>query len=168
MKPAWQATEIRRLVVYAAVGTLNTALCYAVFAALVHLCAWHHDLALAADYAFGIVAGYVLHRISTFADRKQLRQAFGKYTVTLLATFAANFVLLDLLVRGGALGPLVGQAVAMTVVTLASYRAQVLWVFRSHVEAAAAVPSTPPPPAMTPDDAPPPEAAQAQSVRRAA
>jgi putative flippase GtrA len=127
-----RASEWGRLAVFGLVGTLNTALCYAAFVLLVHVCGWHHDVALAADYTFGIALGYVLHRFSTFADRRHLRQAFGKYALTLVATFAANLALLDAIVRAGLLGPLFGQAVAMTAVTLASYLAQKHWVFRSH------------------------------------
>ncbi len=132
MIPARPGIELRRLIVYAMVGTLNTAICYALFAALVQLCAWHYQLALAADYAFGILLGYALHRVSTFADRNQLRQAFGKYVVTLAATFLANFLLLDLIVRSRLLEPIAAQGVAMIAVTLASYLPQKHWVFRSH------------------------------------
>jgi putative flippase GtrA len=134
-----RGVEIRRLAVYGVVGTLNTALCYALFALLAHGCAWHYRYALAADYAFGLVLGYVLHRVSTFADRKHLRQAFGKYTITLAATFVLNFLLLDAIVQSRLLGPVAAQAVAMIAVTMASYLAQKQWVFRSYVRATAPV-----------------------------
>jgi len=128
-------TELHRLTLFSVVGAVNTAVCYALFALLVHVCAWNYHLALGADYGFGIVLGYLLHRVSTFADRKHVRQAFGKYTVTLLVTFLANLALLDALVRGQWLGPLAGQAVATMAVTLLSYLAQKHWVFRSHAQA---------------------------------
>ncbi|MEX2113056.1 MAG: GtrA family protein [Pirellulales bacterium] len=130
-----RAIELRRFVVYGAVGAVNTAICYLFFAALVHWCQWHHHLALAADYAFGVGLGYAMHRASTFADRRHLRGALGKYTITLALTFVANFVLLDALVRWTPLGPLVAQAIAMTAATLVSYSVQTRWVFRSHGEA---------------------------------
>ncbi len=133
MRSASRGTEIRRLVIFTVVGTINTVACYALFALLVHTCAWHYHPALAADYGFGIVLGYVLHRGSTFADRTHLRRAFSKYTVTLVATFAANFVLLDAIVRSAMLEPLAAQAVAMLAVTLGSYLVQKHWVFRSGV-----------------------------------
>jgi putative flippase GtrA len=135
MTSASRGTEIRRLVVFGAVGTVNTALCYALFVVLVHTCAWHYNLALAFDYAFGIVLGYALHRSSTFADQKHLHQAFSKYTITLVATFLANLAMLDVIVRWRLLEPLPGQAVAMLTVTLGSYLVQKHWVFRSRVEA---------------------------------
>lgn len=127
-----QKLELRRLMLFTVMGTLNTVVCYALFAALVHWAGWHYNLALVADYAFGIGLGYVLHRGSTFADRKHLSQAFGKYTVTLVATFLLNLALLDAIVALDLLEPLTAQAVAMTAVTLASYLLQKHWVFRAH------------------------------------
>src|ERR1700675_3135394 len=105
-----QKIELRRLALFTVVGTLNTAVCYALFAMLVHWAQWHYNLALVADYAFGIVLGFVLHRVSTFADRMHGRQEFGKYTVTLIATFLLNVALLDLIVERRWLEPLAAQA----------------------------------------------------------
>ncbi len=133
MKLVLSAREVRRFAVFGIVGTLNTVICYALFALLVEVCAWHYHLALTVDYAFGIVVGFLLHRTSTFADRRHLRQAFSKYTLTLVATFLANLALLDALVRGRLAEPLLAQAVAMTIVALASYGVQTRWVFRHHV-----------------------------------
>jgi putative flippase GtrA len=117
---------------FAAVGTANTGICYALYALLVAALEWPYNLALLADYAFGIAVGYVLHRLSTFADRRSLRRAFGKYTLTMIATFVANLVVLDWLVQSAWMEPLSAQAVAMCSVMLASYFAQSNWVFRSH------------------------------------
>jgi len=131
--------ELRRLLLFVLVGTLNTAVCYALYALLVEYCAWHYDLALAADYGFGTLLGYVLHRASTFADRLHVQRAFGKYMITLVATFLANFAVLDGLVRWEVLGPLTAQAVAMAAVTLGSYWAQHRWVFHSMDVSAAEI-----------------------------
>lgn len=132
MSTAKTRSEMRRLAVFMTVGGVNTAICYALFAALVHYADWHYQAALAVDYGFGIALGYALHRGSTFADRGQLRRAFGKYTLTNLLTFGANFALLDGLVRLAIFEPLMAQAIAMAAVTAASYGAQKHWVFRSH------------------------------------
>jgi putative flippase GtrA len=126
--------ELRRLVLFGVIGTLNTAICYALYAALVELADWNYKLALVADYVFGIVLGYVLHRVSTFADRKNLKQAFGKYTLSLVAAFLLNYVALEWLVEKQVLGALAAQAVAMTLATVASYLVQKHWVFRSHAQ----------------------------------
>jgi putative flippase GtrA len=122
------------MVVYSIVGAANTALCYAAYSLLVEL-GWHYNAALVADYVFGAVLGFALHRGATFADRRHIRQAFGKYAVTLIVTFAINLVLLDLLVVRQILSPLAAQAVAMLVATAATYRMQTQWVFRSHESA---------------------------------
>lgn len=161
MTPNSHATELRRFVVYGAVGALNTAICYLLFAALVDWCGWHHHLALAADYAFGIVLGYALHRSATFSDRRQLKRAFQKYALTLVLTFVANFALLDAIIRAELLGTLAGQAVAMTVATLVSYGVQQQWVFRSHGEAPTTL-------QIHPDDTGASERRAVETTRRAA
>jgi putative flippase GtrA len=161
MTPNSPVTELRRFVVYGVVGALNTAICYLLFAALVDWCGWHHHLALAVDYAFGIVLGFALHRSATFADRRQLKRAFQKYAITLVLTFAANFALLDAIIRAELLGILAGQAVAMTIATLASYGVQQQWVFRSHVETPAKL-------RIHPDDTSASERRTVETGRRAA
>ena len=87
------------LLLYGVVGTANTLVCYALYVALLKLLHWDYNLALVADYGFGIVLGYALHRFSTFADRTHIRGAFGKYTVTLISSFFVNLALLDAMVR---------------------------------------------------------------------
>jgi putative flippase GtrA len=161
MTPNSPVSELRRFIVYGVVGALNTAICYLLFAALVDWCGWHHHLALAVDYAFGIVLGYALHRSATFADRRRLKHAFQKYAFTLLLTFAANFAILDAIIRAELLGILTGQAAAMVIATLVSYGVQQQWVFRSHGEAPARL-------RIHPDDASASERRSVETGRRAA
>lgn len=123
--------ELRRMLVFSAVGALNVAATYVAYAALVAW-GWHYNLAHVASYVLGGGLGYALHRASTFADRPHIRQGLGKYAVTLGVTFAVNFVLLDALVAGQLFAPLAAQAVAMGVATLVGYLMQTHWVFRSH------------------------------------
>lgn len=125
--------EWRRLAVFAVVGTVNTAVCYAVYAVLVDLANWHYTPALVADYVFGALTGFVMHRATTFNDRRHVRQPFRKYSAMLAVTFAINWILLDALVRSNLMGPLWAQADATVVVTLVGYLMQTRWVFRSHV-----------------------------------
>jgi len=132
-----QKLEIRRLIVFGAVGAVNTAVCYTLYASLVRWAGWHYNLALVADYAFGAVLGFTLHRLATFADRTHLRQAFGKYALTLTACFALNFAVLDWNVQKLLLDPLPAQAIAIAIVTLFSYLMQKHWVFRCHRQAPA-------------------------------
>lgn len=123
--------DMRRLAVFAAAGTVNSALCYAGFLVMLGL-RWHYNLALVGAYVLGAVLGYALHRTTTFADRRELRSAFGKYAVTLVIMFLLNFALLDGLVATRAFSPAVGQFIAMIAATLAVYRLQTEWVFRCH------------------------------------
>jgi putative flippase GtrA len=124
--------EIRRLFVFGVMGTLNTAACYAFFALLVRFFDWDYNLALVVDYGFGALLGYSLHRAGTFADRKHVRQAFGKYAVTLVLAFLLNLAVLNATVQVFQLNPLPAQAIAILFITVFSYVMQRFWVFRSH------------------------------------
>ncbi len=136
--------EWRRLVVFTAVGTVNTVVCYALYAGLVHSFDWHYNAALVADYGFGTVLGYAMHRLMTFADRKHVSGAFGKFTLTLVLTFLLNMVLLDGAVRLQWFDPLTAQALATLVVTLVSYVLQKHWVFNAPLPARAEAVDAPP------------------------
>ena len=129
---SWETQlEIRRLIVFGIVGTLNTGTCYACFAALVVLLDWHYNAALVVDYLVGTLLGYALHRLTTFGDRKRLQQPLRKYTATVGMAFLLNFAMLDGIMAADLLDPLAAQAVAMTLATLASYLLQKHWVFRA-------------------------------------
>ena len=127
-----QRIELKRLIVFGTVGSCNTLVCYALYAALVRALGWHHNTALVADYAFGAVLGFTTHRLSTFADRKHVKHPFRKYLTTLAVSFLLNLALLNCIVATRLLNPLAGQAVAIGLVTLVSYMLQKHWVFRSH------------------------------------
>jgi len=124
--------EFHRLLVFGFVGALNTAVCYALYAALIQVLGWNHNLALVADYAFGAVLGFVAHRIATFSDRAHVKRAFSKYLTALMVLFALNLAVLDGIVESGLLEPMGAQLVAMLLVTAVSYVLQRQWVFRSH------------------------------------
>ncbi|HTM56435.1 MAG TPA: GtrA family protein [Pirellulales bacterium] len=125
-------SELRRLITFGLVGTCNTAICYALYAALVHWLQWHHNFALVADYCFGAMLGFLTHRGSTFADRTHLKLAFGKYLTALGISFSLNMALLNAIMWTGLLGALAAQAGALVFVTIVSYLMQRNWVFRSH------------------------------------
>ena len=127
-----QRIELKRLIVFGTVGSFNTMVCYALYAALVHTLSWHHNAALVADYAFGAGLGFTTHRLSTFSDRKHVKHPFGKYLTTLVVSFTLNLTLLNCIVATRLLNPLAGQAAAIGFVTLVSYMLQKHWVFRSH------------------------------------
>lgn len=141
MKSWLEVSEMRRLLVFGVMGTLNSAVCYALFATLVHVFAWHYNAALVVDYGFGVMLGFALHRQATFADRTHLQGALAKYAATLGVVFLCDLAILNLLVASGVLGPLVAQAVAVVFVTTFSYLLQKHWVFRSHETRALAEPT---------------------------
>ena len=136
--PPKSRPELARLAVFGVTGTLNTAICFGVYAALVDACDWHYNAARAADYVVGAVLGFVLHRVATFGDRREVRSAFSKYVVTLIAALLLNVALLHAAVEQLVLGPLFGQAASLAGVTLFSYALQTHWVFRCHAESVTA------------------------------
>lgn len=125
--------DLTRLFKFAFVGGFNTVVTYVLYLVLLEL-GLHFNLALALEYVFGIVLGYVLNRVWTFSDRKTGTRAFHKYVVTYLAVFAINFALLNAIVRLG-MGPGPAQAIALMAATLASYVLQKNWVFRDEAHA---------------------------------
>jgi putative flippase GtrA len=127
--------ELKRFLMFLAVGTLTTGTCYAVFAMLVWL-GWHYNLALVAAFAVSSVQSYSMHRVTTFADRRHVRRTLGKYVIALVAVLITNMALLDLLVVGQIFSPLPAQAVATGIVTVLGYRLQTHWVFRAKAKVA--------------------------------
>lgn len=111
-------------------GILNTGLTYALYVILVKL-GVHYPLALAMDYAFGTLMGYLLNRFWTFADQGNPSRSFIKYLATYVGVYLGNWALLAILVERGITGPILGQLIALGVVTLLSYLAQRHWVFRA-------------------------------------
>jgi putative flippase GtrA len=110
-------------------GTLNTALNYSLYVMLVYI-GVYYNLALAIEYGVGIVTGYLLNRFWTFSSHGQPKRGFLKYCATYVSVFALNFLLLNLLVVGTSLGPVLGQLLALGFAASASYLLQNHWVFR--------------------------------------
>jgi putative flippase GtrA len=114
------------------VGIMNAVLTYAVYAALVAV-GVNHFIALAADYAVGIVFSFVMNKRLTFRVRGRasptmfLRMA-GSYVLLL----ALNALILWLLVDRNGVDTYLGQAIALVVVALLSFAAQRVLVFRVH------------------------------------
>lgn len=114
---------------FALVGAANTLFCYFLYVLLVQQ-GVHYNLALAFDYAVGIVTGYLLNRFWTFASHGRPHWGFGKYVLTYIGVFFANATLLNLIVELLLTGPVMGQFIALSMVTLSSFLVQKHWVFK--------------------------------------
>jgi putative flippase GtrA len=118
--------ELRRIVLFAAVGVFNTLLSLAVYAALLTL---HAGYLLAAPVAFaaGALNGYLLNARFTFR-RPCSRRLLGRYVLAQAAAAAAADVVLWALVAATN-EELAAYAFTLAVVTTGSFLASRLWVF---------------------------------------
>jgi putative flippase GtrA len=115
-----------------AVGILNTALTYCVYAALVTRGAGHY-VALVADYAVGIVFGFFANKRLTFRNRRKAEpRAFARMVAVYIPMLALNAALLWVIVDRLRIDPLGGQAAAMIVVAGLSFLAQKHIVFKDQ------------------------------------
>ena len=119
--------EVRRFIRFLAVGVINAAFGYGLFAAF-YLLTRAPTLALVLATAGGIVFNFFSTGRIVFANTRAL--AFPFFAVGALAALALNIGLLDGLIRLG-LHPLVAQLCALLVVVPISYAINALLVFPS-------------------------------------
>lgn len=119
-----------KLIKFLISGTLNTAINYAVYVLFIYL-GMHHNVALACDYAFGIILGYLLNRYWTFASHENTTLSFLKYCSSYIILFLANLALLNLFIEQFNLGPNIAQLIAFTIVIGSSFFIQRFWVFKN-------------------------------------
>ncbi len=113
------------------VGSANTLIGYAIFGVGYKILELNYNLALAIAYALGILIGYVNHRRVTFKSTAGHQQAFTRFVLTYVLVYLLNAGILTALTEWVRLDPLIGQAVALVVVTLMSFVIQRVWVFRT-------------------------------------
>lgn len=121
---------------FVVVGIANLIGTYALYAALVSA-GCLYNIALLADYAFGTVLGYVLHRRWTFVSSERAHRSFPRYLAMCVAAYLLNGALLNVIVVSQLSGPLLGQAFALVLTTMISFLAQLFWVFRKVPDGAA-------------------------------
>jgi len=106
-----------RVARFVAVGVLNTAFGYGVYATLVLLGAGA-QLALAGQFAVGILWNFATHSRLVFGTTGIGRLPL--YTVAYLTVWAVNALALQVVMAAG-LGPLLAQAVLMPAVVALAY-----------------------------------------------
>ncbi len=124
---------LRQFVRFNIVGVLNTLLTYGIYSGLVYL-GVHHLAAVVIEYAFGIVFSYLLNKRFTFAVRGGGSGMFGRMLLAYIPTLLLNALLLWLLVDRLHWNKYVGQAVALGFVSVLSFIAQKVFVFRLRKE----------------------------------
>ena len=127
-----------RAVRYGLVGLLNSALGFAIIAALdigLHV---RPDIANAVGYAVGVLVSFALTKVFVFRSQDRVATTGPRYVVVILAAFALNQIALRLALSAlgnGALQHALAQAAGMIVYTGFAFVGCQLWVFPSRADA---------------------------------
>jgi putative flippase GtrA len=120
-----------QLAKFCVVGAVGYAINLAVYDAMLRN-GIHYLLAATASFLVAVSNNYVLNRAWTFRDRRRGVAAQGaRFFAVSLASLGANLLVLHLLISVGS-GKLVGQAIAIVLVTPLNFIGNKLWSFRRH------------------------------------
>jgi putative flippase GtrA len=122
---------------FAIVGVSNTVLFFATYTLLVKGLGVYYLLASAIAFAVGATNGFLLNRRFTFPGHVGDALTPVRWTIVQAGGLGCNELLLFLLVTGLGLDELLGQAVAIGFVVVATFFANRAWTFRMPVAAAA-------------------------------
>jgi len=120
-----------QLAKFCIVGAIGYGINVAVYTVLLHA-GLHYLLAATCSFAVAATSNYTWNRLWTFHDRRGHIGIQGvRFLVVSLVALGANLLVLHLLIRFGT-GKLVGQAIAIVVVTPLNFIGNKLWSFRAH------------------------------------
>jgi putative flippase GtrA len=125
--PTTRSRVFNQLCRFATVGVANTLLSYAFYTGLV-AARVPYPVAGAAGFAAGALNGYILNRRWTFAC-SDTAKARARYLVVQFGGLGATTALLWLVVTLGATGRLLGYALTIPIVTLATFSVNRSWTF---------------------------------------
>ena len=118
-----------QLAKFCVVGAIGYGINLAVYDALLHE-GVHYLVAATCSFLVAVTSNYTWNRLWTFHDRRGGVAAQGmRFLIVSLACLGANLLVLHLLITLG-LGKLVGQAVAIALVTPLNFVGNKLWSFR--------------------------------------
>lgn len=112
------------------VGTVNTGLGLAVYAAAVAAGVWYLAAAAGA-FAVGTVSGYLLNSGWTFGAGPQTVGGFARYGLVQAGALGINIVALYALVHVLGVARIGGQALTVPMVSLVAFAGNRHWTFRS-------------------------------------
>ena len=120
-----------QLAKFCVVGAIGYAINLAVYDAILRS-GVHYLVAATGSFLVAVTNNYVLNRAWTFRDRRRGVAAQGaRFFAVSLASLGANLLVLHLLISLGT-GKLVGQAIAIVLVTPLNFVGNKLWSFRRH------------------------------------
>ena len=115
---------------FCAVGAIGYLLNLAVYAALLDWAGLHYLLAASCSFLVAVTNNYTLNRHWTFrGQRGHVAYQGVRFFVVSLVALGANLVVLHLLIGFGS-GKIMGQAVAIVLVTPLNFVGNKLWSFR--------------------------------------
>ena len=119
-----------QLAKFSAVGLSGYVINLAVYTALLKGAGFHYAAAATCSFLVAVTSNYIWNRLWTFRDRRAGVAAQGmRFFVVALGSLGANLIVLQLLIAIGA-GKLVGQAIAIILVTPLNFIGNRLWSFR--------------------------------------
>jgi len=118
-----------QLAKFCVVGAIGYAINIGVYAGLLHS-GVHFLLAATCSFLVAVTSNYTWNRLWTFRDRRGHVAVQGmRFLVVSVVSLGANLLVLDALITIGA-GKLVGQAIAIVLVTPLNFIGNKLWSFR--------------------------------------
>ena len=120
-----------QLAKFCVVGAIGYVINLGIYAGLLHA-GVHYLVAATCSFLVAVTNNYVWNRQWTFRDHRRGVAAQGaRFFVVSLASLGANLGVLHLLITVGS-GKLVGQAIAIVLVTPLNFVGNKLWSFRRH------------------------------------
>ena len=121
-----------QLAKFCTVGASGYVLNLAVYTLLLRGAGVHYLLAATGSFLVAVTSNYIWNRLWTFrGQRGHVGYQGLRFLVVSTVALAANLVVLHLLVQSG-VGKVVGQAIAIVLVTPLNFVGNKLWSFRRH------------------------------------
>jgi putative flippase GtrA len=121
--------EARRVTKFAIVGAGNSALDFAIYAALVTAGTWYFA-AKAVGFVVATMNGYFWNRRWTFRAGAHRHEMLALYVSVVAIGFVTNLVVLALLVEVAGVGKVLAQLFALPAIALGTFFGQRLLTFR--------------------------------------
>lgn len=115
---------------YGLVGLLNSAIGFAVIAAVLQVAPNRPALANAAGFGVGFAISFVMNRAWTFADKRGWSITLGPYAGLVAICYAVNLLVVLAAARVSALGLYAPQLLGMATYTLLLFCGSHFYVFR--------------------------------------
>lgn len=126
----WRVSEVRRIARFLAVGALNTAFGYGVFALLV-LAGLPPQPSLMIATVLGVSFNFLSFGRLVFSQKSTLSAA-GRFVVVYLVSYGMNASMLEVLIARMGLPPLMAQLLCLPAVVALTYVLMRTFVFRAN------------------------------------